>query len=297
MGRRAVVAGLGGALGALAAGCSLLTSYDGLVCGADCGDASVGPGVDGGRLDAGADVSGGAGRDAPPDSPLDSPADTSVADVSTPVDSGGGDDSGADASIPITFVQVNHTAPAAATATLSFNNPVGQGDAILVAFIGNASATLDTIADSLGNSFPVVVGPDPGSGNNHYIAIALDSPGGADTITVTFSAVPGGANLFILEYSGLVAANAFDVTKTGSGTSTATDGMQSGFATTTAPVELIFGLADASGGSAGTGFASRDVLKGNVVEDEIVTSAGSYQATATASSGSWTMVMATFIGQ
>ncbi len=291
-GAAAVVAG---ALGALAAGCSLLTSWDGYVCSGDCTDASSGPPpIDAAPFDAARDGAGGV--EAGYDARLDSPPDTFVA---PPVDSGvDASDAGVDASVPITFVQGNSSHPSTAAATLAFNTPVAAGDAILVAFFCGSAATLSSVTDSLGNTFQTVVGPDPGSNNNHYIAIAPGSAAGADSVTVTLSAAPAGFNLFILEYAGLAPASAFDVTSTGSDTAADTDGgMASGFATTTAANELIFGLADSVGGAAGAGFTLRFPQAGNFVEDQVVSSAGSYEATGTATSGSWTLVMATFIGQ
>ena len=78
------------------------------------------------------------------------------------------------------------------------------------------------------------------------------------------------------------------------GTGTAAN---SGSVSTTAASELIFG-AGTSGSSfttAGTGFTSRMInLYGNIAEDKTVNATGSYNATATDSSGVWVMQVATF---
>ncbi|MGH9545170.1 MAG: hypothetical protein ACRD23_08130, partial [Terriglobales bacterium] len=75
----------------------------------------------------------------------------------------------------------------------------------------------------------------------------------------------------------------------------------SGSATTTSANELIVGAGSTTGMAytgAGSGFTSRIINNfGNLVEDKVVSSTGSNSATATNSSGNWTMLMATFKAQ
>src|SRR5262249_34390193 len=72
----------------------------------------------------------------------------------------------------------------------------------------------------------------------------------------------------------------------------------SGSATTTAANELIFGAGAADGAftAAGTGFTQRQITSyGDLGEDEITSSAGSYSATGTTVNGGWVMQMASFM--
>jgi hypothetical protein len=120
---------------------------------------------------------------------------------------------------------------------------------------------------------------------------------GANAVTVTFSASTPYVDIRALEYSGLDAVNPFDVGASASGNSTSAD---SGTITTTSANELIFGAGITGGGfsAAGTGFTNRIITEdADIAEDRIVTTAGSYSATATLSpSASWVMQVATFRG-
>jgi hypothetical protein len=107
--------------------------------------------------------------------------------------------------------------------------------------------------------------------------------------------------VYIHEYEGLAAPSPFDVSASAGGNATGTaDDMQSGYATTTASAELIFGLAVVFGSGGvvhGLGFTPRTTVDGDITEDRIIVGApGRYQATATTTSGTqtWTMIMATF---
>jgi hypothetical protein len=286
---------LGAALGGIGWACTALTGVDDLTpvqCQGACDGAADAP-------------------FAPPEAsdvtqPMDAPTSTDVdggADARFDVGVDARADAGVDAPtlVPIDVVQASTTKPTAAITTLPFMAPVDAHDAIIVCLnypIADAGVTLVSLTDTLGNSYAVVVGPVDGSNNVHYVAVALDSGAGADTLTLTLSgATNGGSDLLILEYSGLALANAFDVSAWASGSSTATDGMQSGHATTTAAHELILGYAEGNVASAGTGFMEHANQSNNVTEDRVVDAVGSYQAVATSTSGAWTMIMATFRGQ
>ena len=102
------------------------------------------------------------------------------------------------------------------------------------------------------------------------------------------------ADVRITEYSGLDPANPFDATASASGSASSAS---SGNVTTNAATELIFGAGITTGGfsGSGTGFTTRiiTVPDGDIVNDRVVTSAGSYTATAN-QSGSWVMQVVTF---
>lgn len=200
---------------------------------------------------------------------------------------------------PILFKQAAMSKPTAMVSTLAFPGSVGAHHAIVVClnFPVASGATLTSITDSLNNTYSVLVGPFSGAGDLHYIAAAYDTAAGADTLTISFSIAPttgGGTDLMIMEYSGVALANAFDVHAEATGTGTA---MDSGPATTTFGHELIVGYAEAPAATPGSAFTERALQTGNLTEDQIVTAIGTYDATATTTTGTWTMMMATFKGQ
>jgi hypothetical protein len=273
------------ASGSLLVSCSALTSFDGFTGGVSgSADAQVVPDAMGAR-----DGTDGAASD------VRFGDDASSADRGPVADSGG--------VAPIAFVQSGETDRASnGIVSFPFGKDVTAHDAIIVSVsVYSTSVTLSSVRDTVGNAYMTVMGPLDGNGTRHYIALALDIAAGPDTVTATLSANPAAyLALHIHEYSGLAASGAFDVGSFNTGTSTATDGMQSGSKTTTADHELIFGYAISLGSMApGTGFTARTGFEtGDITEDEFVTTRGSYQATATMTSGSaWEMLMATFKAQ
>ena len=112
-------------------------------------------------------------------------------------------------------------------------------------------------------------------------------------MTVQFNQAAVYPDIRILEYRGV---STLDVTAGASGSSTATS---SGAATTTAANELIFAANTVATGNtaAGTGFTTRIITTPDldIAEDQVVTSTGTYTATAPISpSGAWVMQMVTF---
>ena len=112
------------------------------------------------------------------------------------------------------------------------------------------------------------------------------------SVTVTFSQAAAYPDIRILEYRGVTTLDAKAAASGSSATSS------SGAATTTSANELIFGanIVATTTTAAGSGFTSRiiTVPDGDIAEDEVVDTAGSYTATATLGSGPWIMQMVTF---
>ncbi len=200
------------------------------------------------------------------------------------------------APVAIAFVQQNaSSAGTATTLAVPYSAAlVTAHDTLIVGVDGNSAGTA-TVTDSLGNTFAPVVGPIENGGLRMTIFAAFDVAGGPDTVTVTLSSAPASFfEVYIHEYAGLVA---FDAEAAQVGTSTATDAMASGNADTHFGNELIFGYGVTGSSVAGTSFNTRSSFHSNITEDMIVTTAGTYQATATMTAGSgWTMLMATFRG-
>jgi hypothetical protein len=196
----------------------------------------------------------------------------------------------------INFVQVK-SAVATSGSSVSITYPAAQtaGNLNVVAVMwGDTTSTVSLVTDSKGNAYALAVGPTRASGLSSAIYYAKNIAAGSNTVTVTFNQTAGFPNVNALEYSGLDTASPLDVTSTASGSGTTAN---SGSATTTSANELIVGVGNPSSvfTAAGSGFSNRIINSfGGISEDRIVTSTGSYNATATMTSGTWVMQMATF---
>ena len=95
------------------------------------------------------------------------------------------------------------------------------------------------------------------------------------------------------EYAGISVTNPVDVTASASGSSAT---LNSGTVTTTSANDLIYGagVSDNAVTAAGTGFTPRDLSYGNITEDRIAGTVGSYSATATHNGSMWGMQLVAF---
>jgi hypothetical protein len=213
----------------------------------------------------------------------------SPADDGSPGDEAASPDGGGPAYVQGTAVAVNKTGM---TASLSFDNDVQDHDAIVVAVDFQTTPGL-RVTDSLGNTFQSALAPIADQGTTCAIYYALDVQGGTDTVTV--STMPGNSSffeLYIHEYSGI---SGFDGARGATGTTAL---MESGFVTTTAPNDLVFGFGVTGGATIGTGFTLRSSLDSNVTEDQIAVDPGPHEATARTQAGAgWSMLMAAFLSQ
>ena len=170
------------------------------------------------------------------------------------------------------------------------------GDLNVVAVTwGDTTSTVSSVTDSKGNIYALAVGPTKATGLTSAIYYAKNIiAGGSNTVTVKFNQTAGWPNVNVLEYSGLDTVNPLDVKAAAIGTGTTAN---SGSATTTSANELIVGAGNPTSvfTAAGSGFSNRIINSfGGISEDKIVSSPGSYNATATLTSGGWVMQMATF---
>jgi hypothetical protein len=195
----------------------------------------------------------------------------------------------------ITYVQglAGWSNGAAGPVVVRLPAPVAMNDTIVVAADVMPNGTLQ-VTDSLHNSYSTAMSiVAPGTPGNQTVAVfyALGVAAGTDSISVSVPAYAFGETLevYVHEYSGI---SAFD--RANGQTGTTTD-MHSGFVTTTAPGDLIFGFGDTGSVSPGTGFAPRLTLNQNLTEDRIAPIVGMIEATATMGMGnSWAMMAAAF---
>ena len=198
----------------------------------------------------------------------------------------------------IAQVQVNAATPQTAAASVAVNYPLAQtaGNLNVVAVGWN-----DTTSDGEFGRRQSWQYLRAGDWTNHRDGSApvdllrQEHCGGSNTVTVTFNQAATYADIRVLEYSGLDPVSPLDATAGAAGNSATAS---SGNATTTKANELIFG----AGMTAALlilrepGFTSRIITTpdGDIAEDQVVASAGSYSATAPLVSSSWVMQMATF---
>jgi fibronectin type 3 domain-containing protein len=205
------------------------------------------------------------------------------------------------AAAPIAFVQQNYATPQTTQASISvrFNSTQRAGDLNVVVIGWNDStATLKSVTDSAGNLYaPAFAAPTIQSGvATQTIYYAKNIASGSNTVTVAFNGAAVYADIRIAEYSGLDTAGPLDVSAAAMGGST---NSSSGAATTNFANELIIGanLVQTGTTAAGSGFTSRAITvpDGDILEDRIVSTSGSYTASAPVSpSGAWIMQMVTF---
>jgi len=199
----------------------------------------------------------------------------------------------------ISFVQVAAATPQSLTSTVSVAYPSPQiaGDLnVVVVGWNDTTAGVQSVTDSLENTYARAVGPTKGNGISQSIYYAKNIIAGSNRVTVTFNQSAVSPDIRVLEYAGANRTSPLDVTAAASGSGTTTN---SGSATTKFASELIFGANTVFTGNKGpgTGFTARIITSpdSDLAEDEVVSVTGSYSATAPlGSSGNWVMQMATF---
>ena len=189
-----------------------------------------------------------------------------------------------------TFVQVsaNRSSGTSSSSSALSSNTVA-GNLVVVGLTFSSSAAFSTITDSQGNVF-TQTGQElttPG-GARSRVYYARNVKGGPEAVTVSLSQSANFLLIYVAEYSGVDQVTPVDV-QAGATGSAAT--VSSGNATTTVSGALIYGfcVGDTTC-SAGSGFAVRSSMYGNLIEDMIAGASGSYSATGSADQG-WAMQM------
>lgn len=200
----------------------------------------------------------------------------------------------------ITFVQANYAAPQGTQATVAvpFKSAQSAGDLnVVVVGWNDSAAVVDSVADSAGNTYELAVGPTVLSGTaSQSIYYAKNIAAGTNTVTVAFSVAAASPDIRVLEYKGADQYSPVDGTAANSGNSAASS---SGSATTINATDLIIGanLVVTSTSGPGSGFTERLLTSpdGDIAEDQMTSSAGTYAAMAPlTSSGPWIMQLVAF---
>ncbi len=274
----------------------------GMGCALDLAGAAVGDGDAGGSArgpDAGAIDDRANDLDAPaavPDSPdeagTDSPADAPPPDAPPP---------DAPPPPPIGFVQIAAATPQTPTANVpvayTAAQTAGDLDVVVVGW-NDAVAQVTSVGDSSGNLYSLAVGPTTESNQLsqaiYYSPNIRAATAGANVVSVTFSVAALYADVRVVEYRGIATVNPLDQTSEANGTAATAN---TPAVTTTDSNELIFaaGMTKGTFQPVAAPFVQRIITTpdGDSVEDEIVTSLGSYGVTAQ-QTGGWIMQLATF---
>jgi fibronectin type 3 domain-containing protein len=202
----------------------------------------------------------------------------------------------------VAFVQVNSAVPQTAQATVTVPYMLAQQAGNLnVVVVGwnSSSGTVSSVADSRGNTYVRAVGPTVASGfatqSIYYAPNIASAAANANSVTVTFSAAVPFADIRVAEYSGVTSLNPVDAVAASQGNGTLSD---SGPLSTSNATDLLVAGNMVSSTTTGPGasFTSRVITNpdADILEDRVVTSVGTYNATAPMSSGSWIMQLVAF---
>jgi hypothetical protein len=197
-----------------------------------------------------------------------------------------------------TFIQQAYSVPQTPQPVVSVAYPQSQtaGNANILAVGWNdAVATITNVSDSASNIYQIAVPAFRGNGMSQAIYYCPNIKSGANSVTVKFDQPATFVDLRITEYSGLSQTNTFDTGTSATGNGTAAS---SGFINIGSTNELLFaaGMTATTFGAPGPGFSQRVITSpdGDIVEDQIANTTGSFNATATLSSGAWLMQLAAF---
>jgi fibronectin type 3 domain-containing protein len=206
------------------------------------------------------------------------------------------------ASPAIAFVQANSAVPQSPVTSVTVPFPLAQSSGNLnVVVVGwnDDTGLVQSVNDTRGNTYIRAIGPTVRAGfatqSIYYASNISASAANTNIVTVTFNTAQPYPDIRIAEYRGIAAVSPVDVVAVGqgSGTTSATSAVS-----TTSATDLLLGANIVAGRTkaAGAGFISRVITKpdGDILEDRVVTSLGSYSATATLTSGAWIMQLVAF---
>jgi len=122
-----------------------------------------------------------------------------------------------------------------------FTAPQAGGDLnVVVVGWNDANATVQSVADTSGNTYSLDVTPSVVAGSatqrDYYTANIAPAAANANVVTVTFTTPAVSPDIRIAEYQGIATASPVDITAAAQGNSALTD---SGAAATTNPNDLL----------------------------------------------------------
>lgn len=198
------------------------------------------------------------------------------------------------------YVQGNNAVPQSPQSTVSVPylsaQTAGNLNVVVVGW-NDTAASITSVTDSAGNSYQVALPTAQGNGMSQALYYARNisaSAANANKVTITFSQAAAYPDIRIMEYKNVDPTNPFDVGASATGSAATAN---SGNVTTTAAPELLVGAGMTQGvfSGAGSGYTKRMITSpdGDVVEDRVVSTSGSYNATAPVN-GTWLLQLAAF---
>ncbi len=208
----------------------------------------------------------------------------------------------ASASATIAYVQGAYTTPDTpqSTVTAAYGGAQTAGDLnVVVVGWNDTTHNVSSVSDSSGNTYSLAVGPTVSAGNAtqliYYAKNIAAAAAGANTVTVTFDGAANYPDVRIAEYSGIDTVSPLDVAVGADGVGTT---ISSGSASTSNANDLLVGANYVEHGTdaPGSGYTQRlYTADSSILEDRVVTTTGSYDASATLYASSWwVMQMAAF---
>ena len=202
----------------------------------------------------------------------------------------------------IGFVQVNYATPQTpqTKVTVAYLQAQTTGNLnVVVVGWNDATAKINSVTDSKGNAYALAVGPTIQSGTAtqaiYYAKNIAAAAANANTVTVTFNTGATSPDVRIAEYSGIDPTNPVDAVATAQGSGASSD---SGSVNTGNANDLLVGanLVQQLTTGPGPGYTSRVITSpdGDILEDQIVNTSGSHNATAAVTGGAWIMQMVAF---
>jgi len=205
--------------------------------------------------------------------------------------------------VSIAFVQLNYATPQSSVSTVSVpfkaTQSAGNLNVVVVGW-NDTTSRVSSVTDTKGNAYQLAVGPAavPGALTQsiYYAKNIVAAAAGANTVRVSFTAAALYPDIRILEYGGMDQLSPVDVTASATG-STSTSSTPP-VATTTSP-DLLFAANTVATWTrgAGSGWTNRVITTpdGDIAEDRIVSTAGSYGSSAPLGGpGPWVMQMVAF---
>jgi outer membrane protein assembly factor BamB len=174
------------------------------------------------------------------------------------------------------------------TASLAFSKANTAGNLIVVYVVWANPGTVQ-VSDTRGDAYKAATARQTwGSNWSAQVFYAAGIVGGSNTVKATFgTAITSFGIMYLHEYSGLATTLPVDVSASAAGTSAS---MTSGAVTTTQANDLLFAAGASDNTVAqGTGYTPRLNNFGNLAEDRIVATTGSYAGTASQNGSTWAM--------
>ena len=205
---------------------------------------------------------------------------------------------GTQAQTTITYVQGNYSAPSnpQSKITVPYSKAQTSGNLnVVVVGWNDSTATVKSVSDSHGNVYVCAVGPTVQKGAaSQSIYYAKNIAAGANTVTVLFSTAARYPDIRVTEYSGASTTAPVDGSAASSGSSPTSS---TSVVTVNANDLVLAGnLVQTVSTGAGSGYTQRMLTNdGDIVEDRIAASAGTYSAPSPINpSAQWIMQVVAF---